>query len=612
MKKSYSLTFLLFACMFVGYGQTTLFSDTFEPYTAGSKLVQQAPGTDWTTWSNAPGGAEDPAVSTAQAHGGTKSVKIAPNNDLVLKLNDKTTGRYQIKMYAKTAAGKIGYFNVLQDFAAGNSLYGLEVYFNADGTGTVNAGGESSGSFIYTQGTWVPISIIVDLDDDFATLYLNNNEVISWTWSTGSAGSNALQKLDAIDFYGPTTGGTAETYFDDVEFIQQLSLVGPTNLNAALTGSDVALTWNAPASGIPDNYSVVRNGKVINSTTTLTSFTDLHVYPGTYSYEVKAHYAGLGYSPSSNPAEATIAGGVDRIKVLYEIATGTWCQYCPGAAKGADDMVSHGHDVAVIEYHNGDIYVNDAATERINYYNVSGFPTTEVDGVLEIAGGNATTSLYPSYLNLYNQRTPVPSVQILDKKVEHISGDTYRATVTIEQASNYFGSGLILHTALTESHIPDVWQGGLTEVNFVCRAMFPGAQGTVLDFSSSDTLTYTFDFSVAGYVFENLEFIAFVQNNPTKEVVQAVSHRMLFTGLKDDQKLALTVYPNPTQDYITLQSNSPKPISYMISDILGKVMVAMRPVTSELSHIDVSNWDAGIYIIKTNDGYSRKITVLNH
>ncbi len=598
-------------CISFGYAQTVLFSDDFESYTAGSKLVQQAPGSSWTTWSNAPGGTEDPVVSNAQANSGTKSVKIAPNNDLVLKLNDKTTGRYQIKMFAKIPAGKIGYFNVLQDFAAANSLFGMEVYFNSNGTGTVNAGGTNSGAFTYTQGSWFPISIIVDLDDDFSTLYINNSEVISWKWSLGSAGSNTLQKLDAVDFYGPTTGGTAECYFDDIEFNEQPLLLGPANLVAAVSGSDISLTWDAPVSGAPTNYSIVRNSSVINSTTTATNYADLHVYPNTYIYEVKAHYAGLGYSPSSNTAEVTVTGGVDRTKVLYEIATGTWCQYCPGAAKGADDMVSHGHDVTIIEYHNGDGYVTSAAADRISYYNVTGFPTTEVDGIMEMVGGNATTSLYPGYLNLYNQRKPVPSVQIMDRSIEHISGDNYRATVTIEQTNNYFASGLVLHTALTESHIPEVWLGGLTEVNFVCRDMYPNAQGTVLDFSTSSTQTFTFDFSVTGYVFENLEFIAFVQNTATKEVVQSVSHLMLFTGLKENPEFALTAFPNPASNSITLQANSQKPISYQITDILGKIIVPMTPVASEQTRINVSNWNPGIYIVKTNDGLSRKITVAN-
>jgi hypothetical protein len=42
---------------------------------------------------------------------------------------------------------------------------------------------------------------------------------------------------------------------------------------------------------------------------------------------------------------------VPRNYVLVEIATGTWCGYCPGAALGADDL---------IENHGPAIYPNPA------------------------------------------------------------------------------------------------------------------------------------------------------------------------------------------------------------------------------------------------------------
>ena len=611
MKKTYLSIIMLIACISLGYAQTTLFSDTFESYTAGQKLVQQAPGSDWTTWSNAPGGAEDPIVSNAQSHSATKSVKIALNNDLVLLLHDKNIGRYQLKFFTYTPAGKIGYFNVLQDFAASNSIWGMELYFNADGTGTVNAGGVGSGSFTYPQGAWIPVNMIIDLDDDFATLYVNDQEVVSWKWSGGSSGTNTLVKLDAVDFYGPADGGTAETYYDDVEFIEQVSVGAPSNLVAEVAGPDINLSWDAPVTGTPDKYSLMRNGSVVNSAITATTYTDANLYPNTYVYQVRAHYPGLGYSNSSNTDEGTIEGGVDRNLVLYEIGTGTWCQYCPGAAKGADDMVKNGHDVAIIEYHYGDGYEITPSTDRILYYGISAYPTTKVDGILGMVGGNASTSLYPSYLTMYNQRKPVPSVHIVDLEVEHVSGNNYRANITVEQANGYFPSGLVLQTVLTESHIPDVWLGGLTEVNFVCRNMFPDAYGTALDFSTSNTQTVSLDFSVTGYTFENLEFVAFIQHNPTAEIVQTVKHIMLFTGLKEDPKLALTAYPNPATHYINLQSNTTKPVSFMITDILGRVFIPMAPIKSELTKIDVSNWKSGVYIVKTDDGCSRKITVVN-
>ena len=53
-----------------------------------------------------------------------------------------------------------------------------------------------------------------------------------------------------------------------------------------------------------------------------------------------------------------------RNMVVVEVATGTWCQWCPYAAMGVDDMLSNGDSVAVIENHNGDSYAYTASNAR--------------------------------------------------------------------------------------------------------------------------------------------------------------------------------------------------------------------------------------------------------
>ena len=89
---------------------------------------------------------------------------------------------------------------------------------------------------------------------------------------------------------------------------------------------------------------------------------------------------------------------VDREKVILEIGTSTGCQYCPGAAMGADDLIANGHDVAVIEYHNGDNYANVYSNSRNSYYSVPGFPTAYFDGGNSIVGGSPNQSMYSTYL----------------------------------------------------------------------------------------------------------------------------------------------------------------------------------------------------------------------
>ena len=52
-----------------------IFFEDFEAYTAGNLVACSNP-TFWTTWSNAPCGAEDALVSSDFAYSGTKSAKI--------------------------------------------------------------------------------------------------------------------------------------------------------------------------------------------------------------------------------------------------------------------------------------------------------------------------------------------------------------------------------------------------------------------------------------------------------------------------------------------------------------------------------------------------------
>ncbi len=111
---------------------------------------------------------------------------------------------------------------------------------------------------------------------------------------------------------------------------------------------------------------------------------------------------------------------VAREEVLMEIATGTWCGYCPGAAMGAHDMIANGHDVAIIEYHSGDVFETTESDARIDYYGITGFPTCEFDGVLEVSGGSSSSSMYSSYLPKYNQRIVIPSDFVITMCGDHV------------------------------------------------------------------------------------------------------------------------------------------------------------------------------------------------
>ncbi len=217
---------------------------------------------------------------------------------------------------------------------------------------------------------------------------------------------------------------------------------------------------------------------------------------------------------------------VDRDKVLLEIATGTWCGYCPGAAMGAEDLVANGKQVAVIEYHNGDSYANTYSNARISYYNVSGFPTAFFDGVVSVIGGSASSSMYSTYLPKYNQRIAIPSSFTIG--VEGTNGGMveYSIIATVTMVDNVSSNNLKLMCAVTESGIQQNW-AGQDHLEWVERLMAPNQNGTSLDFFSGNTQEVAITFTMQpNWVNENCEVVFFVQDLNTKEVFQAVKYEI--------------------------------------------------------------------------------------
>jgi PKD repeat protein len=218
------------------------------------------------------------------------------------------------------------------------------------------------------------------------------------------------------------------------------------------------------------------------------------------------------------------AQSVQRNMVVLEIGTGTWCQYCPGASNGADQLIAEGKNVAVIENHNGDPYANTFSNTRNSYYAIDGYPTGVFDGTYSEVGGAACPSgnMYTTYLSDYNQQYAVPSPITLCFSGSNI-GNTYTINVSVTKLNNYTGNDLRLHLVLTESHIPVSWMGCMTEVNFVNRLMVPDVNGTSVSFASNTTQLYTLTFQKdAAWDAAHCELVAFVQDNATKEIFNGI------------------------------------------------------------------------------------------
>lgn len=220
-----------------------------------------------------------------------------------------------------------------------------------------------------------------------------------------------------------------------------------------------------------------------------------------------------------------VLAAVPRELVVVEVATGTWCGYCPGAAMGCHDLIENGHAVAVIKNHNGDNFANVYSNARNNYYSPSGFPTAYFDGQNPTAGGSASSSMYSNYLPKVNARLAVPSHYSISAIGNQV-GSEYQIAVTVSKPEADTNTNVLLHAVLTESNIPFNW-GNQTTVDNVNRLMAPNQNGTPIDLDTGETTTVNLTMAPqAAWNIANTEVIFFLQNNSTKEILQGVKYSL--------------------------------------------------------------------------------------
>ena len=194
----------------------TIFADDFESYNVGEYLAVQSD--DWTTWSGTPGGADDALVSDDFALSGTKSVKIEGLSDVVLIMDNYTSGCYSMEVNLYIVSGNTAHFNVQKTNTPGTE-WAIQIYFDVTGEASADAGSAAACVFPFNFDEWLNFEIIADLDNDLGELWFNGTQLHTWQWTLGISGVPGLLSLGGLDLWAwDTGGGPALAYYDDINF----------------------------------------------------------------------------------------------------------------------------------------------------------------------------------------------------------------------------------------------------------------------------------------------------------------------------------------------------------------------------------------------------------
>jgi hypothetical protein len=294
---------------------------------------------------------------------------------------------------------------------------------------------------------------------------------------------------------------------------------------------------------------------------------------------------------------------VERDRVLLEGATGTWCYYCQYAAQALDSLREiRGDTVAIIEYHYSDDFATGASVSRIDYYNISSYPTIVFDGTDRVIGGSIY--IYNSYRLKTNSELEknVPVEMSFGGYYDSQQREGY-VQIGIDAVNGIAAEDLRIHTVLTESHIAFEWFDE-DSLQFVMREMFPDSSGIPVSLGKGDFVQELLFFQVSqDYVDENCEIVVFLQDNVSKEVFGVFTSEL--TDLSSDSELFVSAVPDTTHYHkgenlgysITVINNTDSTVSAqgwteaetpwgsVISPLLGPVPLSLSAHQSIDTHL---------------------------
>lgn len=566
--------------------QTVVYSDNFDTYTAGQSLCTQN-NTDWTTWSNAPGTAEDALISTEQANSASNSLKITGSNDIIYRFSNQTTGVFDVDFdYYIPSTGNGAYFNIQHYYSPGIQ-WAFECFFTTSGTGYIDVANNTY-NFTNPINTWFHVKAHIDLDQDLISVYVADSLVQTWPFSHESNSINGLNQLGSINFYAGAPNNLSGTYYVDNFAFTEISQANDGQFVFSPT-TDVNLTFQNVATGQYTLNLSNPGGSPVN-------------------YRVVPVYDIPNPNTTSQGAVTLTRAGTQYTGVLFNASTGIEV----AAGFTADEIVA----ADLVGKQVNAINVNISNSD---YMNVAKIRIYDMGGILDGGPGNVvyeqtfipvddanTIYLTTPYVldgrdfwfGIYYEQdateTTHPSIGLDDAVTPHPYGNWYKTTVAWnllngnpELTGNWMLSAVVDGTPITP------WMS----VSSPSGTLNPNAQVT-------ETITFLkeSDGTKTGSLILYSTDITNMEN--TIDVTVTFT-----TGIDDNEMLNISIYPNPTSSYVNVSGGDVNRVE--IFDMMGKKVWDDQYAESEIS-VDVHNWPAGTYMVRvTSQGriVTRKIVV---
>lgn len=584
-------------------GLDYIFFDNFEEYEVGQYLAQSDQTGFWTTWTNSPGGPEDGLISDAQSYSPTKSVDVVGSTtDLILKMGNKTAGKYQFKVKYYVVSGFGGHLN-MQHFESPGIEWAWELYFGNDGNGYLNACVANAAVFTFDHDTWVQIDCIVDIDNDLCEMYIDDVLIYSWPFSCQANEPEGTPQLGGMDFYaGAPTGQQAHYYFDDVEYIllQEGASTPIINIdNSPITmileeGSSGTDLFNMGNTGDQDlEYQIVTvypmGNKALNSTPA-----------GEHPMIARDIHQVLELDPnpatsSNNPADRDAVLHYDGDDITNAIGTSNDYEWRV-AAKFTPDVVAPYIGMMVSSV---DVFINDPGLAyKVQIYGMGSFNTPGPGALLYEADFTAT----PGAWNTIPINDPI-YVDGSDLWVGYwlsATGGTYVPGCDagpLNLNGDWLSSGPGWGHLSSNPDLPYNWhiRANLTGEPIIQWLSTDPVEGSLMKDESID-VEVTLD--ATGLVSGQYDGKLKVRNNdPVNEEVNINVILGVTVGvLENGEQEYVAVYPNPANDYLRIKTNGTL-TNVRIMNIVGQTVFNNAAQDSN-STINISNLESGVYFVQ--------------